>query len=399
MKNIILIKIILISILISCQKNKTDEKIIMNPKTINNMEEEILKKQILKGYLVKENGMDGINNYQYSTEDFEVNQNLSVQILKNNGYNFPSENEFDKKIQEIFRFNSNKNLINFLIEYPCPKEKEVYQSDGNYTISNNNPLFIDKKYKILTEALFIPELIDYKTKYPNIAKEEDNLPAEIEDNNGTKLKIIKWKDFSELNDLRNNNNQLLVNRNKFLFNNNKGSFVWLQFHDKIFLEALIKTFGYVTNKDLVEWYIKRNGIEKYNGNLEEYMKIFYVKTCNQQFFIHKETFSYMDFNPEKYSREILSVLDDIRTDRIKLENLNFEEKAKLIANLLYFGEKHKEKTGLTFAFMGTFYEHSSEDLQKKYDKEFGKNNFYGLPNFEKLWNDAKVEGDGIGLDM
>ena len=28
-----------------------------------------------------------------------------------------------------------------------------------------------------------------------------------------------------------------------------------------------------------------------------------------------------------------------------------------------------------------------------------KNNFYGLPNFEKFWNDAKAYGDGIGLDM
>ena len=49
--------------------------------------------------------------------------------------------------------------------------------------------------------------------------------------------------------------------------------------------------------------------------------------------------------------------------------------------------------------MGTFYEHSSEDLQKKYDDEFRKNNFYGLPNFDKFWNDAKADGDGIGLDM
>lgn len=72
MKNIILIKLILISILISCQKNKTDEKIIMNPKAINNMEEEILKKQILNGYLIKENGMDGINNYKYNKEDFDI---------------------------------------------------------------------------------------------------------------------------------------------------------------------------------------------------------------------------------------------------------------------------------------------------------------------------------------
>ena len=383
--------------LFSCQKENKKTSIFYNQDF--KKEEEILKKQILNGYLIKENGMDGINNYKYSKEDFEINQNLSGQILKNNGYNFPSENEFNKKTQEIFRFKSSKNVINFLIEYPCPKERETYKADGNYTISSNNPLFIDKNYKILTEALFVPELIDYKTKYPNIAKEEDNLPSEKIDYNGTKLKIIKWKDFSELNDVRNISNQLLVHRNKFLFNNNKGSLAWLQFHDKIFLEALIKTFGYVTNKDLLEWYIKRNGIEKYNENVEEFIKIFYVKTCDQKFIIHNETLSYMDSNPEKYSREILSVLEEIRTDRIKLENLNFPEKTKLIAYLLYFGEKHKEETGLTFAFMGTFYEHSSEDLQKKYDDEFRKNNFYGLPNFDKFWNDAKADGDGIGLDM
>lgn len=169
----------------------------------------------------------------------------------------------------------------------------------------------------------------FKGENAVIGREESTEPAEIKDNNGTKLKIIKWKDFSELNDLRNKNNQLLVKRNKFLFNNNKGSFAWLQFHDKIFLEALIKTFGYVTNKDLLEWYIKRNGIENYNGNLEEYIKIFYVKTCDQQFIIHKETFSYMDSNSEKYSREILSVLEDIRTDRIKLENLNLQKRLNL----------------------------------------------------------------------
>ncbi len=399
MKNIILLQLILISILVGCQKNKIEEKINITPKSSSNMEEDILRKQILNGYLVKENGMDGVNDYLYNKEDFEVNQKISSQILKNNGYILPSSDDFNKKVKEIFKFDSNKSLINFLIEYPCSKEKEVYQTDGNYVISNNNPLFIDKNNRILTESLFIPELIDYKTKYPNIAKEEESLASEKKDNNGTLLRIIKWKDFAELNEIRNNNIQILVNRNKFLFNDNKGSFAWLQFHDKIFLEALIKTFGYVTNRDLLEWYIKRNGIEKYNGNLEEYLKVFYVKNCDNSFAIHNETFTYMDSNPEKYSREILTVLEDIRTERIKLENLNFEEKTKLIAYLLYFGEKHKEKTGLTFAFMGTFYEHSSEDLQKKYDDEFRKNNFYGLPNFEKLWNDAKTEGDGIGLDM
>lgn len=191
----------------------------------------------------------------------------------------------------------------------------------------------------------------------------------------------------------------IVAQNKYLFNDSKADLEWLKSNDKEFLETLVKDFGYVKNKDLLEWYINENGIEKYSDDKETYLKVFYTQNCNKSIVIHSETFAYMDSDPEKYSKEVVSVLEDIRTDRIKLENLSFEEKSRLIAYLLYFGEKHKEKTGMTFSFMGTFYEHQSEKLQKKYDGEFKKQKYYGLPSFEKYWSDAKIEGDGIGLDM
>lgn len=404
MKKILICLPIILTISFSCkknnnillaQKNKNDTIMINDSKLI----EKVLKNQLVHGYGLKEDGLDIFSNYEYGLEDFEVNQEISNQILLNNSYKTPSSDEFEKKIKEVFKFNSNKNLINFLIEYPCTKDKVIYQADGNYVISNNNPLFIDINKKMITEALFIPELLDYKKKFPNLAKDEDNLPTTIKDNKGLTLNLIKWKDFSDLKEIRDQKTQTLINRNKFLFNDNKASFAWLQFNDKLFLESLIKTFGYVSNKDLLDWYLKRNGIEKFNGNISEYLRVFYLKNCDDSFIINKKTFEYMDSKPEKYSREILTVLDGIKTQNVNLENLKFEERVQLIAYLLYFGEKHKEKTGLTFAFMGAFYEYSSDNLQKKYDDEFKKNNFYGLPNFEKFWSEAKLQGDGIGLDM
>ena len=382
--------------MVSCQESHNKN---LGNKSDKNLEEQLLQKQIQNGYLLKEDGLDASSNYQYTKQDFLVSQQISLEILKNSGYIFPSANDFNAKIKEVYKVNTSKDLVNFLIEYPCPREKIVYQLDGNYVTSNNNPLFIDTKNKILSEALFIPELIDYKTKFPAVAKLENNIPATKKDKDGTVYKIIKWKDFEELTEVRNDNIQKLINRNKFLFNNDKASFDWLRLHDQIFLESLVKNFGYVKDANLLAWYIDKYSIENFEKNKEDCLSVFYVKNCNDSFEIHPEAFTYMEKDATKYSSQILSILDEIRSGNLKLNSLNFSEQSKLVAYLLYFGEKHKSKTGLTNAFMGSFYKHSSPDLQKKYDEEFRKNKYYQLPSFEKLWNDAKIDGDGLGLDM
>lgn len=374
------ISILLLSIFIinSCNgQEKKQNKEKNTTKTQNNMIEKELDINIIKNLLENQKNVETEENepeepYNLSKKDFEIAEKIIVKGLKNSGYKFPNQEEFNKKVNEIFRIDKIKDCPRIDIEN---NEITIYGKamDGQkstlrdnkfepYSISEN--LFILPSEKIIMQMFLLKDLIIIK---------EGNY-------------IINIPHF-------------IIARNKYLFNNSQGDFVWLQFNDEYFLESLVKTFGYTSDKKLLDWYIKRNDIQKYKNSIEEYLKVFYIKTCDNQLIIHKETFDLMDSNPEKYSKEIQKVLDAIRLGEIQLKNLNFTEKAKIVAYLLYFGEKHKEKTQMYFKFMGMFYEHSSEDEKKKYDVEFKKNNYYNLPNFQKLWEEAKINGDGIGLDM
>ncbi|REC60665.1 hypothetical protein DRF65_19675 [Chryseobacterium pennae] len=365
--------ILLIFILISCSgKNKKEQEEVIKPTNTviqqdisTNQVKDILDKQ---AYLENDETED---KYTLSKIDLDIVSDLISKGLKNKGYKEPSSENFSKKTNSIFRLDikciqhgkiDTRYLVyhgNLLDASQSTLEDNLFES---YAETGN--IFFDQKNKLLTPFVLLKNIVTIKGQ---------NYSTHIPEN--------------------------IIARNKYLFNDSKADLAWLKFNDKAFLEILVRDFGYVRDKDLLEWYIKGNGIEKYRNDKETYLKVFYAKNCDKSFVVHSETFSFMDSDSEKYSKEILSVLEDIRTDRIKLENLDFHEKSKLIAYLLYFGEKHKEKTGLTFSFMGTFYEHSQEDLQKKYDDEFKKQKYYGLPSFEKYWNDAKIEGDGIGLDM
>lgn len=390
---------IFISFLVSCQKESSKVK----NRTVENhieMSEEItiLKEQLKKGTNPTIGDAVDFQN-QYNDQDLKVEETTINNLLKNSGFKKISQDEFKNKIKLIFQreinYSSDKNYLYINTFFPCDRNIIYLQ---NNTIDYDG-FFVFKNGGFVAPLYTIPELIDYRKKYPDIIRYEEQLPSTYMNLKGEKITINKWMNIDDLPKKRNENIQLITARNKYLFNDSKADFIWLQFHDEKFLESLVKTFGYTADKKLLEWYIKRNGIEKLRNNIEEYLKVFYVKTCDNQLIVHKETFDYMDTNPEKYSKEIQEVLDAIRLHEIQLENLSFTEKAKIVAYLLYFGEKHKEKTKMHFQFMGMFYEHSSEDEHKKYDEEFKKNKYYNLPNFQRLWEEAKIDGDGIGLDM
>ncbi|OCA77891.1 hypothetical protein BBH99_10650 [Chryseobacterium contaminans] len=371
MKNRIFHLLVFTTFFLQCQNKKEQENIIkptnttMQENISTNQVKDILEKQT---YLENEETED---KYTLSKIDLDILSDLISKDLKSKGYKEPSSENFSKKINSIFG-----------LDIKCIQHGKI---DTRYLVYHGN--LLDGSQNTLEDNLF-----ESFTETGNIFFDQKNkllTPFVLLKN----IVTIKGQNYST------HIPQNITAQNKYLFNDSKADLAWLKFNDKTFLETLVKDFGYVKDKDLLEWYIKGNGIEKYSNDKETYLKVFYTKNCDNSFNVHSETFSYMDSDPEKYSKEIISVLEEIRTDRIKLENLDFHEKSKLIAYLLYFGEKHKEKTGLTFSFMGTFYEHSQEDLQKKYDEEFKKQKYYGLPSFEKYWNEAKIEGDGIGLDM
>ncbi|MFC6268177.1 hypothetical protein [Frigoriflavimonas asaccharolytica] len=84
----------------------------------------LLERQIMRGYDVKEKGLDASSDYKYSSEDFQIARKLSEYALIKNGFKLLDEKHFENKIKNMFGFESEgKSITNFLIEYPCSRKK------------------------------------------------------------------------------------------------------------------------------------------------------------------------------------------------------------------------------------------------------------------------------------
>ncbi|MFC6268176.1 hypothetical protein [Frigoriflavimonas asaccharolytica] len=92
------------------------------------------------------------------------------------------------------------------------KKKNAYKLDENYVISNTNPLFLDYKSKIITEAYFIPELINYKKDFPKIYEKEKELAKVKNLGLDNQVKIIPWMSLSSLEETLQLNVEKIINR-------------------------------------------------------------------------------------------------------------------------------------------------------------------------------------------
>jgi len=159
-----------------------------------------------------------------------------------------------------------------------------YRNDKSVDVTPYS-YYIIKNSNFLTELYAIPELIDYKNAYPKLAEfEKKSMEKYMED--GEEVKIYKWKDVSDLKERRQNNIQILVNRNKYLFNDDKASFAWLRSNDTWFLESLVKTFGYVEDKALLDFVLKEN-----YKDLAELEKILISRSCGGKNRLNIEVFA------------------------------------------------------------------------------------------------------------
>ncbi|MCI3939177.1 hypothetical protein MQX03_18545 [Chryseobacterium aahli] len=307
--------------------NDTDETTIESNDSIK----KIIKQQVMHGYGIKEKGLDIENNYNYKKEDYEVIKSVSNNILKKHNYKIINEKKFKNKVSIIFGFkNVNKN-VNFLIEYPCQLKKVAYQLDINYITSNNNPIFIDFKNNILFEALFIPELINYETLYPDLFIKEDKIKREkIIDKEV--VQVIRWKDVPNLAENRKKNIQKLVARNKYLFNDDKSYFVWLTENDEYFMESLVKVFGYTKDRELLKWVVGKTVYKE--NDPQEYGRILWTKSCDGKLTIHNNTiklFKADSTNKETIKKDIKNYITYLSGNKItELNHLTHEEKDKII---------------------------------------------------------------------
>ncbi|OXA83268.1 hypothetical protein, partial [Flavobacterium hercynium] len=298
------------------------------------------------------------NPYDLSVEDLHLAHSIIDQQLQNSGFKRIADDEFEKRINLIFNINSKSECIK--ISYGNDyitlfgnlmdgKLKTLLYNQYSLNFFTQN-IFFSKEKHFLFEMFTLEEIIT------------------INNNDSYSLKVPEY----------------IINRNKYLFNDNKGSLMWLKTHDKFFLESLVKTFGYVKDKDLLKWVLDKKLLKNSQDDVEEFAKILGTRNCDGKIEFHKEVFDFMltqnEIEREKYAASLLHFRDYYKNTG---KDLSFSELTKIRAIVCYYGTKMSDNYFYSFFP----YLHS-----EKYAEEFKKNNYYNISDFKELYEDAKYGG-------
>ncbi|MFS4471305.1 hypothetical protein [Chryseobacterium sp. T20] len=404
MKHRILMSLLFISsALVSCQDKKAENN--KNVTTITESSAGLQFNQDVNTMLKKqlEYGKPSFDNpYQYSDKDLEVATPILNQLLLDNGYKAISNEEFSNKIKQIFNRiidkNSTSKFLYINLVDKCDKELNFFPNNAE-----NNGVFVVKNQNFITDLYPLPLIIDYQKTYSEAAQEENSASKNYKDANGNEVKKYLWKDMSNLKEQRKKNIQTLVARNLYLFNDNKAQYKWLTLNDSYFMEALVKTFGYTQDIDLLKWVIERTKFDKKDPS--DYGKLFWVKQCDETVKIHASTFKILQkiYTPDitnDMSNENRFILDNIKNYleyfadfNNKEASVSKEDKVKILANIVYFSEQYKYDKryvsgyGDNSKMMGRLRFFLDQDEVNILQK----NNYFNLPKFKEWWDNADYD--------
>ena len=372
---------ILTSVNISCQKNKE--------KNINNMDfefERILKKQLKNGYeyYYVDGGVE--QKVEFTEEDIDELIKLEKKILSNSDYVFISNSEFNLKIKDIFQRIINEKLpskyLYVNIRNKCERGIHYFKDDyidyvGFLVFKNDN--FISPLY-------FIPDIYDYKKKFPNLSIKDG-----IEKTKEGDIYVSRWMG----NNYDNNEEQLLINRNKYLFNDNKASLAWLKVNDSLFLESLVITFGYTKDKDLLDWVMQRNrskAVEFINNYV-------FVRNCKGELEIREDILKYIEQkttdeeNTHDYAKALYhyEVYENPNkwTEKEAYKILAYKSNTYDYLFMKYKGIRYNNRWNI----LGSIYYYSNKGDEKEWkeiEKNFEKNNYYNLPHLKEALEYAYI---------
>lgn len=369
----------------------------------NNSHPTIKRSALVKEVLVKQLDAGAPSDYselEYQEKDLEVSIEILRETLKENNFKVLTNNEFTAKVKNVFgrvidTLSAKKNLqINFI--NPCDKSLFFQESGVDYF-----GLYVVKKERFFTSLYPLPYIIDYQKEFPELSHLEDNeikIKDEIE---GTDITVTRWREIPDLDSIRNRNLQIVVARNKYLLNDDTSHLPWLVSNDSEFMKALVTKFGYTVDKALLLWAINNNRFEqtsRNNSNGEDFGRILYSKNCLGKFILHKEVFEVVYTEAIAGKKEtILNLIEYLDFLNISEEDsgLSFEEEAAISAHIIYIFQKLINEKHLDFSSKGMGFFAENRDSQGEFEKEFRKNNFYNLSGFKGMWEESKIDGDGI----
>lgn len=385
MKKLIIFLQLLNILLFSCQKQSKVmvENGNMKNNSIMSNEINILQKQLAKG--LKATIGDAVDyQIEYTDEDLAIEGIILENILRKNGFKDITPTEFQSKVKSVFNreidFSSNKNFLYLNNFSACDRTPIYYQNNG----IDYNGMFLFKNNRLIAPLFTIPELIDYHKNYPDIINFEKKLPTEFNTNSGELVKVRKWMNEKDLQTDRYNNIQIIVARNKYLFNDSKADFVWLKGNDKDFLESLVKTFGYTMDNDLLEFVLKDN--YKDESNLEV---VLWNQLCDGNIKVNKEVFEIVKKWDAKdatlFSHKVQAAMNNMLKRMNEDKSISFINQTKALGLIAYYATKTNQD------FYYRFFPLLNDP---DFDTEFKKANYYNIPDFKEIYEDARYGGIG-----
>lgn len=360
------------------------------------IKEKVLEKQLKQGTtLTIDDAGAALPKIPFETEELEATAQLAEYILKSNGFKDLSSENFNLKVKNIFGriIDPNSQSAFLYVNYLDKCNREIMAFKNNRI--DYEGTFIDKKRKIITDFYYIPELIDYQKEYPELNDIESNKIIRKSSIDNLDIEIPHWKDVPNLKEIRKKNVQTIVARNMYLLNDNKAQYKWLILNDQQFMESLVKNFGYTQDAELLKWVIEKTRFDK--NDPSDYGKLFWIKKCDGSFKLHANTFKMLQklYVPKDSSENrfilsnIQSYLEYLGGEKKIEDNLNEEEKVKLMANLAYFAEQYKYNPSYSGGsrIMGRLRFFLSEaDITI-----LEKNNYFNLPQFKEWWDNADYD--------
>ena len=341
---------IVFSLLFSCQ-NKTND----NTETNHLTDIELVKKhlKLQEKIDLSEDDAD-INNIYHLTEfDMELGGRFVYQGLVQNGYKVPEKEVFDQRIKEIFDsgnclYSAKRNHNDFVTYFVYDKNliKNFDEIEYDYTFDH---IYVYPKLEIITPLPLLGDILTINKDKINIHLSEQ-----------------------------------IIHRNKYLFNDDRASFVWLRSNDTWFLESLVKTFGYVEDKVLLDFVLKEN-----YKDLTELEKILISRSCGGKNRLNTEVFAVVKGWKKKELSDFSFRIQELMYTLIKKEEqgkseIDFPELTKILSETAYHMSKTDEDSYYNFFPI--------LNLTEKYREEIEKKNFYNNPDLKRVWDETKTGG-------
>ena len=354
------------------------------------MTDKSLDIKIIKDYINKQKNVETEENepeqpYSLSKNDFEISNDIVANGLKKAGYKVITDQQFTKKLADIFKINTNSNcgmvassndqITLFGNAMDGSKETRIQNQYDLYSDTQN--LFIIPNRKFLTQMFLVKDLVKIDDQSFSV-----QLP------------------------------QFVIARNKYLFNDSKADLVWLLSNDQAFLKRLVTDFGY-DKEEKINKLVLENLYKEYsnpNHNITEKLgEVFFTKNCEGKLQIQQGLLDFVSKHTTKDDDRFIYALgnyldylfkddkDSIFTES-PAKKFTLEEKAKIVAYVSNiespaFYKFKPLNSSMAWHNAGTSL-YNITAAHPEILKIMDKNNYYGLNSLKNIIESTEFEEEG-----